>query len=169
MSKIPREDVARGVQKYVSEILVNFLSSNLVNVNVNKLGLAGGLFANVRLNQEILNLCGISDIFVQPAMNDAGTALGATLKYAPLSDSFDLTNFSRTVYLGPKYELEEYSDSLKVHNLKLSEQQVDSGWVAKQITEGKIIGIFAGRLEWGPRALGNRSILASSVDRDIPS
>jgi carbamoyltransferase len=169
MSKIPREDVARGVQKYISEILVNFLSSNLVNVNVNKLGLAGGLFANVRLNQEILNLDGISDIFVQPAMHDAGTALGATLKYAPLSDIFDLTNLSGTVYLGTKYELEDYSDSLKMHNLKLSEQQVDSGWVAKQITEGKIIGIFAGKIEWGPRALGNRSILASSVDRDIPN
>lgn len=165
-SKISREDVAFGVQKYVEEAITAFISNNIPKDNKYVIALAGGLFANVRINQKIFELENVADVFVQPAMHDAGTSLGSTFfeRKIVLDNSMTL---SRIAYLGPEFAFREYSDACRDVGFSLSDTKVDPTWVANEISNGNIVGIFSGRLEWGPRALGNRSILADARDSRI--
>jgi len=165
---LSREDVARGVQLYVEGLVLRFIQNNLSSFAINKLALAGGFFANVRINQEILKLNGLLDIFVQPAMHDAGTALGASFAIAPRKLKIPAP-LSETAYLGPSYSISDYKLICSELNVSLSIERIEPRWVARKIQDGSIVGIFSGRLEWGPRALGNRSIIASCSDKKIPN
>lgn len=165
-SRVSREDVAFGVQKYVEEAILNFIAENLPKDKNCTVALAGGLFANVRINQEILELNQVVDIFVQPAMHDGGTSLGATFFGTKVNPSSPI-NVSEIAYLGPEFGDAEYLDACSQFGLSLSDSKVNPTWVANEIQNGKILGVFAGRLEWGPRALGNRSILANARNPKI--
>ena len=165
-SKISREDVAFGVQKYVEEAILTFVSRNIPRDSKYVVALAGGLFANVRINQEILELENVADVFVQPAMHDAGTSLGSTFFGGRIVHNNPI-KLSETAYLGPEFTLHEYAAACTSLGFSLSDTKVDPVWVANEISNGKIVGIFSGCLEWGPRALGNRSILANAGDPKI--
>jgi carbamoyltransferase len=165
-NNMSREDVAAGVQKYAQEVLLCFLERIINNRAISKIALAGGVFANVRINQEILAMKGVEDVFVQPAMHDAGTAIGASFAIEPMKRGTE-TKTPNLVYLGPSFKKSDYMSACEDYKFNLSKKEVSSNWIAEEIVNGKIIAVFNGSTEWGPRALGNRSILASCTDRHI--
>lgn len=124
----------------------------------NNLCLAGGVALNCDMNSQIWKLPFVKNIFIQPASSDAGTAIGAAME---ISHRFkEKPNFKMThAYWGPEYSDNEIETVLK--GAKINYQKIDhiDKEVAKLLADGKIVSWFQGRMEIGPRALGNRSIL----------
>ena len=161
------EDIAAGVQEFLELLVVKEVTQLLSIFEVPKnLALAGGVFANVKLNQKIWEIGYFNRMFVQPAMDDAGTALGAAASEVKPQKMRSI--LKDVVYLGSIKEPFDINDLPVSFSLKLVED-VEVGFVVSNlILSGNIIGIFSGRTEWGPRALGNRSILANAFDKSIP-
>jgi len=112
-----------------------------------------------------MNLDYLDDIYVQPASNDQGVAIGAAYlvarKHGIKIHSMD------SVYLGPSYTNEEIKKVLEVVNVKYSFEENPALYAAKKVGDNKVIGWFQGRMEIGPRALGNRSILANASNPEM--
>jgi carbamoyltransferase len=164
-----KEDIAAGVQNLVEQSVINFLKNKLPKKPVN-ICLAGGLFANVKINQKIYELNNVKNIFVQPAMDDAGTAYGSALKY--YVDNFKFTKNKcklDTIYLGPSYDDEQIEKAIK--NSKITNYTKEKNInmvIAEHLAKGLIVGRFNKSIEYGPRALGNRSILVNPmIDSNI--
>ena len=133
--------------------------------------LSGGVFANVRLNQIIFELEGVEKINVHPGMTDAGLGVGAALygyhhfrnalglDYEP----YALSN----VYFGSEFSKEEIRETLESEGVIYHEPEDLNKTIAKLLAEDKVVGRFTGRMEYGPRALGNRSILYSTKDKSV--
>ncbi len=122
--------------------------------------LAGGVALNCDMNAKILGMPFTKDIFIQPASHDAGTALGAA--YELYSQLGYKTNFvMEHAYYGPEFSDEEIEKVLKESKAVYSYQKDIEGAVAEKLAKGFIVGWCQGKLELGPRALGNRSILAN--------
>lgn len=128
-----------------------------------KLALSGGIFANVKLNKRINELDWVEELFVLPPMGDEGLALGcaiATLKkFNSLFYPFKMEN----MYLGTEYD---YSDILVASNNTKRNSVVDPYYIAKLLTEKKILGLYQGSSEHGARALGNRSIICEATNEE---
>ena len=156
-------DVASGVQKYCEEVTIDLITKYTANKPCN-IALAGGLFANVKINQKIFELSNVKDVFVQPAMHDAGTALGSAVYYNSLKSTLS-DNLDKMVHLGPDYIVDDldYKKNLSL----LVKSDFSTKEIARLIELDNVVGIFNGRLEFGPRALGNRSILATAKNKDI--
>jgi len=158
-------DIAASIQA-VTEVIVLRLAKNLVkDYKIKNLCLAGGVALNCVANGKILKEKIFENIWIQPAAGDAGGSLGAALAYwhhelkMPRRDFKDQMKGS---YLGPKFENSSIEEKLKT--LKAKYQKKDSNKIisltAKELSQEKIVGWFQGRMEFGPRALGGRSILA---------
>ena len=158
-------DIAASIQA-VTEVIVLRLAKNLVkDYKIKNLCLAGGVALNCVANGKILKEKIFENIWIQPAAGDAGGSLGAALAYwhhelkMPRRDFKDQMKGS---YLGPKFENSSIEEKLKT--LKAKYQKEDSNKIisltAKELSQEKIVGWFQGRMEFGPRALGGRSILA---------
>ena len=124
--------------------------------------MSGGIFANVKLNQKINELPWVDEIYVVPPMGDEGLSLGVALKKAvelgEITKPFKLDN----VYFGFEYtDTEVYKISQEYDFVR---KQYNSQEIAKHIHDGEIIGWFQGKMEYGPRALGARSILTKPTD-----
>jgi len=149
-----REDVAAWLQRGVERDLVALVDHLRARTGHTRLVLAGGVFANVRLNQALG--ARVDALAVHPHMGDGGLAVGAALALAgptvPLDDAF----------LGPRYPDAELEGALD--GCRVSRPQDLAGEVADRLSRGQIVARFDGRSEYGPRALGNRSILASAGD-----
>jgi carbamoyltransferase len=132
-----------------------------------KICLSGGLFANVRLNQKILSL-GFKDVFVAPAMTDDGSALGAALAVVKGNPAYSLSTRPKTVFLGNGYTNKQILNEVEETKLRVSEVDFrDLEFISDRLSQGEIFAIFSGRAEFGPRSLGNRSILASPIEKSI--
>jgi carbamoyltransferase len=162
-NNINNADVASGVQMYCEEATIHLIKVYTANKPCN-VALAGGLFANVKINQKIFELANVKDVFVQPAMHDAGTALGSAVFHNSFKSTLS-ADLGKMVHLGPNYSLEDldYKNDL----LLLIKSNFTIKEIARLIESDNIIGIFNGRLEFGPRALGNRSILATAKNKKI--
>lgn len=170
---VSKEDLSAAVQYLTEEVAVDFVTRNLTKDDTN-VTLAGGVFANVRVNQRILECDGVSNVFVQPAMGDVGLSLGAAiLAYVDEIKSLgEVLNEDRpmvlsNVYLGPSYSDHEITDSCKNNNVEAIECSNMPAAVGRMLHDGVIVGLFHGRMEFGPRALGHRSIIARPTDRAI--
>lgn len=155
-------DIAWAAQELLERAVVMLGKKLIKNYGVENLCIAGGVGLNCKMNGEIISQTGCKDIFVQPASNDAGTALGAAMYVAKqLGDN--IRNPLKNVYFGPAFSNDEIYSVLK--NCKINFQQIGNPDLeaAKLLKEGKIIAWFQGRMEFGPRALGNRSILANPI------
>ena len=133
--------------------------------------LAGGVIANVILNYKIFQNCRINNIYVCPPMGDEGSALGAAF-LAAINKNLDIKWLSKNImpYWGPSYNKDETLAVLKNNKHKIIFEDLKNDWTKKaadNILENKIIAIFQGRMEFGPRALGNRSILANATDPNM--
>ena len=163
-----REDVAAGAQKRLEEVAVELISNALNKTGMNKVVLAGGVFANVLLNQKIRQLPKVDDMYVFPAMSDGGLALGAALSFLSklkrkegvklLPKSFGM------VYFGPSYSDNEIKEDLARNKIVYKKMVEPVKEVSKLIFENKIVAFYTGRMEYGPRALGNRSIIYAPID-----
>jgi carbamoyltransferase len=120
---------------------------------------AGGCALNVSLNRILLGHPHVKNLWVQPAANDAGTSLGAAAYLAARLG--ERVEPMRDVYLGPEYNNNEIEAALKRFNFPFSYENDICAVVAGLLSKGKVTGWFQGRMEWGPRALGNRSILGN--------
>jgi carbamoyltransferase len=156
------QDVAASLQKVTEEIVLKMASHLYKETGLKNLCLAGGVALNCLANSRISKETQFKDIFIQPGSSDAGGAVGvaAYIYYTLLNNQ---RNFVwKDAYLGPGYSQEEIKDFLIRKGISYGEynRQELLKITAKLLAEQNIIGWFQGRMEFGPRSLGNRSILA---------
>ena len=158
-------DIASSIQAVTEEIILRLTKNIATKYKIKNLCLAGGVALNCVANGKILKEKLFENIWIQPAAGDAGGSLGAALAYwhhelkMPRQDFKDQMRGS---YLGPKFEnnlIEEKLKSLKANFKKKDSKEIIS-ITAKELSNEKTVGWFQGRMEFGPRALGGRSILA---------
>ena len=162
-------DIARSIQVVTEEIMLRMARHVHKETGMKYLVLAGGVALNCVANGRILREGPFEDIWIQPAAGDAGGALGAALyvwyQYLENSRQADnKTDFQKGSYLGPSFHNDEIEQFLKEENIpaqKLSDAEIIST-TADLIASGNVIGWFQGRMEFGPRALGSRSILGDA-------
>lgn len=161
-------DVARSIQEVSEEVFLR-ICRHIKKLSGEKyLCLAGGVALNCVANGRLLREKIFENIWVQPAAGDAGGALGAALfvwyKYLGNKRLANGKDAQKASYLGPGYSNEEIEEFLKINNVpykKLSPGEIPE-ITADLLSQGKVIGWFQGRMEFGPRALGARSIIADA-------
>lgn len=165
-SQFKREDVAAAAQKYLEHIVEEYFRTLIEEYGKNNIALAGGVFANVKLNQIIKNIAGVRKVFIHPHMGDGGLGLGGVLQV--YNQHFGKFNSAlNDVYFGPKYAKKEILDELKKSKLNYKYLKHIEYEVAELISRGNVVARFDGRMEYGPRALGNRSILYHTMDKSV--
>ncbi|MCP4650563.1 MAG: carbamoyltransferase [PVC group bacterium] len=162
-------DIAASIQKVTEEILLRMVNHLHKESGQDNLCLAGGVALNCVANGLILRESNFKNIWIQPAAGDAGGALGAALfvwyQYLDnqrLTDEKTDSQFGS--YLGPEYKntgILEYLENNRISHIKLSDEEIPEK-IADLIAQKKVIGWFQGRMEFGPRALGSRSILGDA-------
>jgi len=157
----PYVDYAAGVQAMLEDATLGLIDHYLGAIlrETGKLCFAGGVALNVKLNQRIIARPDVGELFVQPAASDAGTAIGAG-SYAANELGDDIEPL-RHVYLGPEYTSEQCVAACQAHPERPLWKRVDrvEERAADILAAGNPVAWFQGRMEFGPRALGNRSIL----------
>jgi len=156
-----REDVAAGFQSVLEEVATGLVRHFVERLNTPHVAMAGGVMANVKLNQRIAEIPGVEDVWVFPAMADSGTGFGAALC---LSNAHASGERLRDVYFGPDYGQRDVDDALARQSLRPIPVGDLEAAIAVLLTTGACVARFAGRMEFGPRALGNRSILVRATD-----
>ena len=162
-TKEQKADIAFNVQLLVENEMIKFINNlHSLYPDYTKLCLAGGLFANVKLNQKINELNWVDEVYIVPPMGDNGLAIGSALLKSYELGERQIEKFDN-VFLGLSYTDDEIEISSKNYNFKRI--PYISSEIAKELNDGKIVGFFKGRFEHGPRALGARSILVRPTDR----
>ena len=159
-------DLAASIQKITEDIMIKLLKSLKEEFNISNLCLAGGVALNCVANGKILKSKIFNNIWVQPAAGDAGGSLGAALALWYIEQKnlrqVNLNDDMNGSYLGPKYSQKEIEKQLDMMGAKyevvLDEDLIDK--TVNDLLQEKAVGWFQGRMEFGPRALGGRSILA---------
>ena len=156
--------LAASAQRALEDTVIQFIKDGLDGRDATNLCLAGGVALNCAMNQRIRTELNVGRIFVQPGANDAGTSLGAALE-AHWDITGEAVPFEMdSAYLGPGYTDEEIETILKAWGLPYDRVDDIATEVAERIVDGRIVCWFQGRLEFGPRALGARSILSDPRD-----
>jgi len=158
-------DIAASIQKVTEDIMIKLVKSLKKEFNISNLCLAGGVALNCVANGKILKEKIFDNIWVQPAAGDAGGSLGAALALWHIEENnprvASLTDDMQGSYLGPEYTQKQIENELDkmgaVYEVKNEEDLLSQ--TAEDLSSGEAIGWFQGRMEFGPRALGNRSIL----------
>ena len=158
-------DIASSIQAVTEEIVIKMTKDISTKYKIKNLCLAGGVALNCVANGKIKKEKVFNQIWIQPAAGDAGGSLGAALAYwhheldKPRADFEDQMKGS---YLGPKFGSDQIEKELKLLKAKYQKYDVKEVVIltAKELANEKTIGWFQGRMEFGPRALGGRSILA---------
>ena len=156
-AQFPKIDVAAAYQRVLEEAAVKYVSQHLKKTGLRNLVLSGGVVANVKLNQRLRDIEGVDGIFIHPNMGDGGCGTGAAL--AEFAGSAPTRNRINDVYLGPSYTSDEIVDALKRAQLTFTQYKPIEPKIAMLLAAGKVVARFDGRMEYGPRALGHRSIL----------
>jgi carbamoyltransferase len=156
---IRHKNIAASIQTLLEDLgldIVNRASSLSKSKN---LCMAGGVALNCLMNRRILKESSFDNLFIQPASNDAGNSLGSALYTAISSSGNPRETVMKHAYWGPEFSEDKIENVLKQNNLKYEKVTDIAKQTARHISEGKIVGWFQGRMEFGPRALGNRSIV----------
>lgn len=165
------DHIAAGVQKHFEELVCAWVKEAVKLTGIHRIVGSGGSFLNVKTNMLLRALPEVSEMFVYPACDDSGIAEGAAIvayisyckdhripwRIKPITD----------VYYGQELSPETIVEFLKSKKVMKRARKVDPEQIATMIAGGKILARFAGRDEWGPRALGNRSIMADPRDLRI--
>ncbi|MFM7201124.1 MAG: carbamoyltransferase C-terminal domain-containing protein [Myxococcota bacterium] len=157
-----REEIAASVQQNLEQQVGAFVSYWCQKSGLSQLAVAGGVFANVKLNQRLLERPEVSRLHVYPHMSDGGLPAGAALKLGGATPGA-----IETAYLGPEISEVSAEQALRAAGLPFERPQALAEHVASLLAQGKVVARAAGKLEWGPRALGNRSILYRPDDRQV--
>ena len=174
LEKFSKEDLAAVTQHIFEESVLSFISDAYERAKkkgyvFTKICLAGGCFANVKLNQKIYELGHFNDLFVYPAMGDDGISVGAAmmLYYKENKTADKSLSAIKDTYAGGSFSDSEIEQALKQFNLPYTYYEEVEEIIAQHLAEGKVVARFNGRMEYGPRALGNRSVIAFVHDKSI--
>ena len=166
-------DIAASIQKVTEEIMLKICRSLKNEYKIENLCLAGGVALNCVANGKILKSKIFKNVWIQPAAGDAGGSLGAALAYWHIQLNKNRDTSHKDVmsgsYLGPSYTDEQIKQSLdKIGaKYKLLDEQSLIDKTADDLSKGHAIGWFQGRMEFGPRALGSRSIIGDPRSPDM--
>lgn len=162
-------DLAASAQKVVEDIVLRLVQTLREKTGEKNLCLAGGVAYNSVMNGRLVRESGYENIFVQPAAGDSGCAMGAAFYINHVILKQPRREVLNHAYFGPEFSNEDCARAIESAGLpytKLSEDELTKK-VARLLSEGKLIAWFQGRMEWGPRALGNRSFLADPRMADV--
>ena len=166
-----REDLAASMQSVLEDVVTAYCDYWVRKSGIGEVALVGGVFANVRLNQRVHELDAVKSVFVHPGMGDEGLSFGAA--YAPVAeglvgDRSCAASVVSHVNLGPEYSESEMRRALDAAGLVGgSPGEGMAQRVAEILQDGMVVARFDGRMEYGPRALGNRSILYQPTDPSV--
>lgn len=167
--RYPSEQFASMAQRVLEKCVLDLVAAALVKTGHKKIAAAGGVFSNIKMNMKIAAQREVENIYVFPHMGDGGLAIGAAMLMN--HGRFGISGYSLpSLALGPSFTAEEIWTALqRCHNADILFRRIDSApeTAARLILAGEIILWFQGRMEIGPRSLGNRSILARPDDSAI--
>jgi len=168
-------DIARSIQVVTEEVVLRLARTVHQETGLDNLCLAGGVALNCVANGRLLREGPFKSIWIQPAAGDAGGAIGAALsayhEYEGQPRQVQAGDAMKGAYLGPSYDaraIREYLDSVGAVYQELNDESLFAA-VAEQLEQEKVIGWFAGRMEFGPRALGGRSIIGDARSKKMQS
>ncbi len=163
--KYGRENLAAKAQQLIEREMISLLRAWQKRTGATQLATAGGLFQNVKLNQKIVENELFEEYFVFPCPADSGLAVGAALQ-ANFADSPYEQEKIRDIYWGPEFTNEYCEKLLQERGLSYRRVENPCEEAAAQLAKGRIVAWFQGRMEYGPRALGGRSILMSPTSAE---
>jgi len=168
--KQQHKDMAASVQKITEEAIFKMLNHVYKETKLKNLCMAGGVALNTVANGKIPKETPFENIYIQPAASDAGGCVGVAsyIYHTILGKKRDYVMDS--LYLGPRYSTDYVRDFLKKKKIQHTEFKDDTELITKTaqlIAEDNVIGWFQGRMEWGPRALGSRSILSNATNPEM--
>ena len=162
-------DIGASAQKVLEEVLLKMANYVHEQTNMKNLCLGGGVALNGVANKKIIDLGPFEHVHIPPSPGDAGSAVGCAqylyysqLKHNRILETNTTSMISENVYVGPSYsdeEITQFLDKNKIIHEKLNDVSLLQK-PAELISQGNVVGWYQGKMEWGPRALGNRSILA---------
>jgi carbamoyltransferase len=171
IEKYSKEDAAAAVQKFLEDVTIPYFKHIIDVTGIDNLCLSGGVAANVIMNLKIFEEV-TQNIHIIPAMGDEGTAEGVAIALM-LSNGYNHQDIEWIKHINMPYFGSEYSNDEVAQCIKNSpvilHKNLGPEWhseVAELLNKGKIGALFQGKMEWGPRALGNRSIVALANDSD---
>jgi len=165
VDKYGMREVSSAAQRLLEEVVTAFVSDYKRMTECDEIICSGGVFANVKLNQKIFEACRPAGMVVHAHMGDGGVGLGAAAK--ALYDTTGRLPVFRGAYLGAEYPLEGLEDLCGKYNLRCVRVNNIEEEIAARLAEFKVVCHYAGRSEYGPRALGNRSILFHGGDPSV--
>jgi carbamoyltransferase len=161
------DNIARAAQSLLEKILVQWVLNCVKHTGIRRVALNGGVFMNVKANNLILEMPEINELFIFPTGGDESQAIAAAI-WKSIELGEQQIEPLGPLYYGPEFdedEIKEAIDSIPDGFRVARSDDIDS-LVGHELAKGKIVSRFAGRMEWGARALGNRSILADARNRD---
>lgn len=151
------DDIAGAVQRFTEDLIVRQVRAAIRKTHISRVLFGGGLYMNVKANMQITKVAGVRNVFVCPSPGDESVAIGAASWAAKLPKPVD------NLYLGPSYSEKEIEEKLigmrDLRMQKLTDKNIPKT-ISALLARGQVVARFAGRMEFGARALGNRSILA---------
>jgi len=163
-SKFPKIDVAAAYQYVLEKVATDYIRHWVQKTGIDTIVLSGGVTANVKLNQRIFEIEGVNHIFVYPNMGDGGCGTGAALYHSWQGGAKPSMDNS---YMGPDYSESEIEAALKAEGLEYQRPEHLAKEVAELIHKGNVVARFDGRMEYGPRALGNRTIMYHAREPEV--
>jgi carbamoyltransferase len=161
----PKIDLAAAYQTVLEEVVVRHVHHHVQKTGLDSIVLSGGVAANVKLNQRIHEIPGVRRVYIHPNMGDGGCGAGAAilkcLEHGIRPQRLD------SCYLGPEYSERQLEIALTKAALPYERHDDIESEIARLIADNQVVGRFDGRMEYGPRALGNRSILYPAHDPQV--
>lgn len=164
-SLFPKIDVAAAYQRALEVVASNYIRHYVQQTGIDAVVFAGGVAANVKLNQRIFEIPEVKRLFIYPNMGDGGCGTGAA--FLASREVEQGREAYQTVYFGPDYSDESITRELQTAGLAFENLFPIEPTIAKLIHAGKVVARFNGRMEYGPRALGNRSILYHATEPEV--
>ena len=167
-----QEKFAATIQEYLEDVVVKYVELlGEKYPDIDTLCLSGGVAANIIMNLHIFERTKFKNLYIFPPMGDEGVAVGsALLKALEMGEDISWVKEHYMPYFGNRLEKEEIEDAIEYYGDKISATYIGDDWyknAANSIADNKIVAVVQGRMEFGPRALGDRSILANPVDPEI--
>lgn len=165
-AQFAKPTVAAAYQKVLEVVAQEYIRPFIKSTGVANVVLSGGVVANVKANQRIFEIDGVEQIFIHPNMGDGGCSVGAALVVADASSPLPRERIE-DVYWGQEFNDEDIEKVLKQSGIDYHRSDDVDLETASLLAQGHIVARFAGRMEYGPRSLGNRSILYHAKDPEV--
>lgn len=159
--------VCGALQDWLEDLVTTWVRNAVQETGIRKLAVAGGVFMNIKANMKVTEMDEVEELFVHPSCGDTSLAIGAAYQLHADKGRRTCPNGPLgTLYWGPEYTRQQIERAVSNKDLTIEEPDDVEARVAELLASGHIVANFNGRMEWGARALGNRSILVDPRDRD---